>query len=84
MNDAVATPNPYQASVAKEEKLDYHIKCPAGMKMPKAIKSSASQMHYWTKEQRRYYMRAMGLAYHEAAQRRRSKQEFKIADDSAE
>ena len=48
------------------------VKCPKGMKLPRAIKAQAALMKGRTKEFKKAWMRAMGIAIHEAASKVRN------------
>jgi hypothetical protein len=43
------------------------VKCPKGMKLPRSVKAQAALMKGRTKEFKKAWMRAMGIAIHEAA-----------------
>jgi hypothetical protein len=45
------------------------LKCPKGMKLHKSIKGQAALMHGRTKAEKNFFMRSMGIAAHEAANR---------------
>lgn len=56
-------------SINKEKKAEQprRVKCPKGMKLPRAVKIQVALMKGRTKEFKNHMMRSMGIAIHEAA-----------------
>lgn len=50
-----------------DQNVEYKVKCPKGMKLPKAVKAQAALMKGRSKEFKKAWMRSMGIAIHEAA-----------------
>ena len=67
MDDIVTQDN--STSINKEKKAEQprRVKCPKGMKLPRAVKIRVALMKGRTKEEKNKMMRSMGIAIHEAA-----------------
>lgn len=64
--------NSTEINKAPKQEQPRRVKCPKGMKLPKSIKGQAALMKGRTKEFKKAWMRAMGIAIHEAASKVRA------------
>ena len=72
MEAVKSTSNNTDSNINKEKKVpQVRLKCPKGMKLPKAIKRIAALMD-GTREEKRHYMKVMGIAIHESTAKARA------------
>lgn len=63
----VAQDNSTEINKKPGEPSPRRVKCPKGMKLPRSVKVQVALMKGRTKEFKKAWMRAMGIAIHEAA-----------------